>query len=773
MDESSQKLMTLLVNKGVIKKSQIREVWEATDGTRQGFEKYLVATQIVQKPDLLSLKSSIYHVPSIDLQTNPLDTEVARILPHAMSQRYGVICTGRESDRIVVAMIDPTDAFARDYIKMRTGFDIDLRVAYAGDLEEAQKKVYVKSGAQQASATPSAILRQRRAQEEARAKEAAPAPYNRWVRGSTENKPAPAAESRRKVALLDDGGGNGVQAAAPAAPPAPGGARPADGGWRMRPIASEPSSTGKLQGAPGSRQAPAPFRPAAAPPTLNRTPIVRPGAPSMPPPASARGGSPSGGLRQPPAEEVELEVDLEPLEVEVQDEAPAVAEAVPEPVMAVAAPAMAEPATLVPPAPPAEQTLVPALKPEARRPDTDDLQPPPAPPQAPVAAPVEEEQEEPVVEPSAGWTQAPLLGLGASSYGTTLAGARRAEGIVEVPALDLTDDDDLDGRILERLCLLGVTMSRVLNEDDLIETALTWAAEIFDVEASCLLLFHPNRKRLFFYDARGQEKVDLKEELGEDSVGGWVSIHAQPVIISGVGVDDRHCDEVDLSVGFATQTLMAVPVVVNNAVVGVLEVLNKRNNRFIPAEIRYLSLLAEQLSVALSNSDAMRQLHTYFYQSVELVLDSLASYDSNAREHVLNVAQLATAMGRELNVAPHDMERLTYSALLHDIGKMKTSSADPQHTLVGAQMLRQVQMFARLAPIVEHHHERYDGLGYPEGLQGEDIPLLSRILAVAEGYFEEGPGYDSNRALEPFLERFGTEYDPAMRQAFHKALMQG
>ena len=131
-------------------------------------------------------------------------------------------------------------------------------------------------------------------------------------------------------------------------------------------------------------------------------------------------------------------------------------------------------------------------------------------------------------------------------------------------------------------------------------------------------------------------------------------------------------------------------------------------------------------------------------------LSSLGAYDLATAEHSSRVATIAAAIGRQIKLAPHSIEELALSGLLHDIGKMELSQEIlfkpgpltrqeweeiKRHPQIGAQML--LQAFPGLEEVSEAiltHHERPDGLGYPSGLAGGEIPILGRIIAIADVY---------------------------------------
>lgn len=149
--------------------------------------------------------------------------------------------------------------------------------------------------------------------------------------------------------------------------------------------------------------------------------------------------------------------------------------------------------------------------------------------------------------------------------------------------------------------------------------------------------------------------------------------------------------------------------------------------------------------------------------------------------HSARVGLLAVALAATLGLPPDQIARIERAALLHDVGKigvgdailLKAEPLDPAeraavaaHPLIGAQMLRGIESLASLVPGVLHHHERYDGTGYPAGLAGSDIPLDARVIAVADAYDAMRTDRPYRAARSPLaalheLERCrGSHFDP-------------
>jgi putative nucleotidyltransferase with HDIG domain len=164
-------------------------------------------------------------------------------------------------------------------------------------------------------------------------------------------------------------------------------------------------------------------------------------------------------------------------------------------------------------------------------------------------------------------------------------------------------------------------------------------------------------------------------------------------------------------------------------------------------------------------------------------LDSHLGYHEG---HGTRVARIANRIGRKLDLADHRLERLHFAALLHDIGMLKlerNTQMDKRtaaaHTVLGSRMLSRIRLWHELAPIVHHHHEWWDGSGYPDGISGTEIPLEARIIGLCDAYDtitsarSYKPALPLDQALHEIESHAGTQFDPDLVGIFSGLVREG
>lgn len=333
--------------------------------------------------------------------------------------------------------------------------------------------------------------------------------------------------------------------------------------------------------------------------------------------------------------------------------------------------------------------------------------------------------------------------------------------------------------VLSILSKSGSLLNSTLDEAQIITQILETGLKICKAQGASILILESDKVFLYFKQALGPKSSELltvKIPLNDKSIAGWVALNRTPVAVNNVKEDPRHYREVDKMIDFETRNLICVPLLWGEELLGVMEVVNKREGSFNEKDLEYLSILSSQASVALHNAMIVEQFQNFYMEVVEILIDFLESLDPVNKDHALQVARLTSSIAKGADISEDEFENLCYAAFLHDIGKIKVTEENmKEHPVLGAQMLSHIKFFQSVVPLILHHHERYDGTGFPGELSGEDIPLGARILAISEGYLEgrhEKSEISESEYFDSFLGEFGSAYDPQIKEAFISAIEQ-
>lgn len=224
---------------------------------------------------------------------------------------------------------------------------------------------------------------------------------------------------------------------------------------------------------------------------------------------------------------------------------------------------------------------------------------------------------------------------------------------------------------------------------------------------------------------------------------------------------------------------VAIPCALGDGQPGALAIWHDDSKPFDPAVAPILSTLAAFATVALRNVEHHEAERNFFAHATNLLVSALDAHLAHQTDHSRRVARIANQVGRRIGLTESRLERLHFAALLHDLGMLRVDRARVgdlaevrRHAALGGEMLQPIRLWEDLAPIVRHHHEWFDGSGYPDGIGGEKIPLESRIIAVAETFdaLTSDHSYKEPVSRSEAVSRIeagtGVQFDPAVVRAF-------
>jgi len=316
--------------------------------------------------------------------------------------------------------------------------------------------------------------------------------------------------------------------------------------------------------------------------------------------------------------------------------------------------------------------------------------------------------------------------------------------------------------------------------DVLLENIVKQAMHLNSAEAGSLLLYD-DAGHLKFKVAAGPSSEKIKDRVVITGVGfsGWSAANKQPVRVNDAAKDERYNQELDAKSGFKTRSIMCVPLILNNKVIGVIEILNKKGGLFTDEDENLLISLADQAAISITQSKLLENQQSDMIHIAEILVSAQDSMDPTKKGHVRRAAKYAYLIAKELNLSEDNLKTLHYACLFHDIGFLKTGSSKDTYQLhpkSGYEIIKSISLWRGSADIILQHHERYDGNGYPYGKLGDAILLEARILFLAE-VFDILTNKHSYRAPLDFIAAVneieansGTQFDPAVVKAFKASL---
>jgi len=264
-----------------------------------------------------------------------------------------------------------------------------------------------------------------------------------------------------------------------------------------------------------------------------------------------------------------------------------------------------------------------------------------------------------------------------------------------------------------------------------------------------------------------------------------------PLFISDLTIDAEKSQYHSALMEMGLRSVIILPLVRKGRTIGLIDIGSLHTAGFLPENLRTAEDIVSQIAVALENASLYEELQQLLINIVTSFASMLDAKSPWTKGHSERVTRYALAIAREMGLGKDFEETIKLGGLLHDIGKIGTydiilektgrlSEEEIQHIrehpLKSALILKPIKQLKDIIPMLKYHHERMDGKGYPEGLKGEEIPLLAKILCVADAYdamtsdrpYRSSPGRDF--AISELKRCAGTQFDPRVVDAFLRYL---
>ena len=289
----------------------------------------------------------------------------------------------------------------------------------------------------------------------------------------------------------------------------------------------------------------------------------------------------------------------------------------------------------------------------------------------------------------------------------------------------------------------------------------------------------------------GLEEIKEDSQKISGSVNKWIQSEAKPVWVENVSKHPELSHHVNNN--NSLRSFLAVPLIVKKQTIGILYLYNKQTSKISPfaeftaEELRMVSSFSHQVGIAIENHRLYSDIHNIFLDYIKSIAAALDARDAYTHGHSRRVAEFSVGIGKVLGLSEGELEFLELSATIHDIGKIGIGESvlnkpdkltDEEfliiksHVVKGSKILEPMSRLRALMPGVRSHHERYDGKGYPDGLKGDEIHLVARIISIADTYDAMTSsrvyrkGLPNEVAFKEIEKGAGTQFDPKLATAF-------
>jgi putative nucleotidyltransferase with HDIG domain len=350
----------------------------------------------------------------------------------------------------------------------------------------------------------------------------------------------------------------------------------------------------------------------------------------------------------------------------------------------------------------------------------------------------------------------------------------------------------LNKKVKELSLLYSISESMSVSQmssDDLFNRIVGVATELVEAGGASLLVFDNVSNELIVEAKKGN---GLNWKVGStipiDKKAPWKDVMKGKHLIVNGGRGRRK--KMVISGLNKSNPSIFIPLKIKDSVFGVLNVFDKLNgNKFEQEDIKLLQTLARKASLNIENTVLYESMYTNLISTLQSLVAAIEARDRYTQQHSQRVTRLSVRIAEEMNCSQDEIDTIKFAGILHDIGKISISDSillkegklTPEemkliqtHPVIGEKILRPLGLLPAEKAIVRHHHERWDGKGYPDGLAGDKVPLLARILAVADSYdamTTDRPyrlARNRKKAVDELIRCSGTQFDRKTIEAFKK-----
>jgi len=350
---------------------------------------------------------------------------------------------------------------------------------------------------------------------------------------------------------------------------------------------------------------------------------------------------------------------------------------------------------------------------------------------------------------------------------------------------------------LSTLYKIGLAINSTIDIDRLFNLIVRTTATTLNASIGYIILYDSKNQLLNVTNLIGNGKKMLAPQkpipMKDSGVSAWVIRNHKPVLVADIN-QTPHFDRFS-DLGYERKTLICAPLILKDEIIGTISVVNKNDEScFTNDEMDMLCTIAAQASIAIKNATLYDEQQQTYLNTIQALVSAVEASDSYTRGHSERVTRYSLELGKRMNLSQDRLQILERAAILHDIGKIgidlsllhkegKLTAVDirelQQHPAIGMHILEPISFLQEVRVCIGQHHERYDGMGYPNRIKREEQLTESRILTVADSFdamTTDRPyrkGLSLEAAIQELQDNAGTQFDPEIVSIFTGLIEEG
>jgi HD-GYP domain-containing protein (c-di-GMP phosphodiesterase class II) len=360
------------------------------------------------------------------------------------------------------------------------------------------------------------------------------------------------------------------------------------------------------------------------------------------------------------------------------------------------------------------------------------------------------------------------------------------------PQAESPEDSTRSHRALQVLYRADKVLRDIADFKQLLENLMDLIMEVIPASRGYIFLMNRDTDVPVPYVRRAPEPVSSDTEIVVSNTILRTAVKQRESLISNDALIDERFVHSRSVANANVRSAICAPLLNRAKVLGIIYLdSTDQSNLFTKDDLSLLSAMALKAGIALDNARLYDDMRNLFFSTVETLVRAIQARDQYTSGHSSRVSRFCQLIAEKLNLSTQERHHLYLTSMLHDIGKIgipdsllnrpgelteEEMQKVREHVSLGASMLEALGQMNPIVPLIRHHHEAYDGSGYPAGLKGDQIPLISRIVAVADTFdaMTSDRPYRKARAKSEAMEELkrcaGTMLDPVVVSAFVECL---